>query len=288
VRQEEFVKAIGIGSYYPLLLGRLVHATRTYQYSFMPIAEFERLTEVGERMRIYWFEILERAHFGAITALIRLERWLDAMRGAAESENFLGFASSVRGLVESAADTRYALGDVPRALAATFRYADGAVHGKATAVVLAPDLENDLIHFSHGRKLASGEEAPESHTARCMKEYLKALQGASTGPLHDCYAELCNITHPAAHSVLYLLEKKASGAISFRSDADDVAIRDLCARSRSVIAYAVSEAVTYPLVILRILNRFALPELRMVEAEEISLEHVRVWNEAEALLTKFS
>jgi hypothetical protein len=249
------------------------------------MAEFERLTQVTERMRVYWFEILERAHCGAIAALVRLERWLDGMRGAAELENFLAFASSVRGLVESAADTRYALGDVPRALAAAFAYGYDAVHGYAMAVVLAPDLENDLIHFLYGRKLKSSEEAPESHTAKCMKEYLNALQEASTGPLHDCYAELCNITHPAAHSVLYLLEKKASGAICFRSDADDAAIQDLSARSRSVITYAVSEALTYPLVILRILNRFALPELRMVEAEEISLEHVRVWNEIELLLT---
>lgn len=286
MKQEQFVKATGIGNYYPALLGTLVHAGRAYQYYYMPAAEFDLLADVGQRMRVYWFEILERAHCSAITALIRLERWLEAMRGAAELENFLGFASCVRGLVESAADTRYALGDVPGGLAATFAYSYGAVHGKAISVALAPDLENDLIHFLYGRRLKSGEEAPESHTAKRMKEYLNALQEESTGPLHDCYAELCNITHPAAHSVLYLLEKRASGAICFRSDPDGAAIHDLCARSRSVITYAVSEALTYPLVILRILNRFALAELRTLEAEEISLEHVAVWNEIEHLLAK--
>ena len=82
-----------------------------------------------------------------------------------------------------------------------------------------------------------------------------------------------------------MLEKKASGAICFRNEPDEAAIQDLCSRSATVISYSVSESFLYTLLILRVLNRFGLPELRIVEAEEISLEHVPLWREIEAQLT---
>jgi len=283
MKSDEFAHATGTKTYYPVLMG-LVGASRPYQYFYMPRVEFDRLTDVPEMMRVYWFEIFERAHCAAIAAIVRLERWLDAMRVAAELENFLGFAASFRGLLESAADTRYALGDVPEALASTFAYAYKAIRGKATVAILAPDLENDLIHFLHGRKLKSNEDAPESHAARTMREYLDALQGAAAGPLHQCYRELCNVTHPAADSVLYLLEKDERGTIRFRNGADEAAIQDLCARSGTVVTCAVSESLVYPLLILRILNRLEVPELRTAAAEDISLEDVSSWQEIEAWL----
>jgi len=47
----------------------------------------------------------------------------------------LAFAAAFRGLLESAADTRYALGEVPKALASTFRLAHTAMRGQLSAMV---------------------------------------------------------------------------------------------------------------------------------------------------------
>jgi hypothetical protein len=275
---EEFAAATGIDAYLPFLK-RLVTAERPYRYTYMPSSEYRTLADPVERSRIYWYEILERAHFGAIASLARAEAWIRAMDAAATSENFLAFAASFRGLIEATADARFALGDVPMELATTFRLAHDAVSGKAKLMALAPDLENDLIHFSHARKSKRNESSPETHAAKAMREYLQALQGAPTGPLFTCYEELCNITHPAAHSVLYLVEKATDGSLVFSPRADERAIVDLCARAGTVVTFCVSESLFCPTIILRIINRFGLRALQTPAADAVPLDEVPLWRD---------
>lgn len=280
---EEFVLATGIDVYVPTLK-QLVSAERSFRYTYVSSAEYGTIVDPRERSRIYWYEILERAHFGATASLIRLDRWLQAMDAAATTENFLAFAASFRGLIESTGDARFALGDVPMGLAATFRLAHDAIHGIPKVFALAKNLEDDLIHFSHARKLKKDESSPETHSAKTMREYLQILQGGSSGPLFSCYEELCNVTHPAATSVLYLLEKADDGALVFSSRADERSIVDLCNRGDTVVKFCVSEALMLPIVILRILNRFELPELRTPTVEGIVMDDIPLWREVEAVL----
>jgi hypothetical protein len=253
----------------------------------MPLAQFSKLTEVRERNRVYWYEILERAHCASFMSLLRLDRWLSMVESSAGAVNFVGFAASVRGAIESSADTRYALGDVPAGLASTFRLATRAVRGVLDTVVLAEDLENDLIHFSHGRKLRKGEEPLHAgHITKTMQEYLNALEGGASGPVHECYAELCNVTHPAADSVLYLLEKKDDGSIIFCPTADEEAIQEFRQRWGNTLGFAISTSMLYPIMTLKILNRFGLKELRTPIVESISLENVEEWRVLDLGLTE--
>jgi hypothetical protein len=112
-----------------------------------------------------------------------------------------------------------------------------------------------------------------------------ALQGASTGPLCACYEELCNATHPAADSVHYLLEKRTDGATAFSLQPDEAAISDLCRRGGTVVELCVQECLIYPIIILRLINRFGLQELETPAAEEAWLDEVPLWREIEAQLT---
>jgi hypothetical protein len=269
---------------YAAVLAKLLREERTHRYTYMDIQQFAELSDVRERSRIYWYEIIERAHCASILALLRTERWLSAAVFGAEHKNFLAFAAAFRGLLESAADTRYALGEVPNVLASTFRLAQTAMRGQLSAIVVAPKLEEDLIHFSHGRKLARSEQAPDSHTAKTMQEYLNALERGPSGPMHDAYAELCNITHPAADSVLYLLERGPDGSIAFCSTADEEAIVELCERGGTVFAYALSESLMYPVTILKIINRFQIPELQVPEADSTAVVESSLWDEINEIL----
>jgi hypothetical protein len=246
--------------------------------------KFAALADLAARSQIYRYEIIERAHCASILALLRADRWVSAAVNAAESNNFLAFAAAFRGLLESAADTRFALGEVPEALASTFKVARLAVRVRLSSIVLAPKLEQDLIHFSHGRKLRRGEQAPESHIAKTMQEYLNALEDGPTGPMHDGYAELCNITHPAADSVLYLLEPATDGSIMFSPTADEEAILDLCERGKTVFTYAVSQSLLYPVMILKIVNRFELSGLNTPEADATTLVDTPEWENVEKIL----
>src|ERR1700694_70348 len=54
-----------------------------------------------EGQRIYWLEILYRAHFAASTSLIRTSRWIDAMLALVEHANYTAFMAAYRGCLEA-------------------------------------------------------------------------------------------------------------------------------------------------------------------------------------------
>ena len=53
----------------------------TTRYCFMPTDKYEALLsrDVGEAMRVYWSETLDRAHIAAVTATLRSRHWLSAV-----------------------------------------------------------------------------------------------------------------------------------------------------------------------------------------------------------------
>jgi hypothetical protein len=61
-------------------------------------------------------------------------------------------------------------------------------------------LEDRLIHFSHGRRLAKGEKADPAHAAKQMRDYVQVLSDGGA-KAHELYSVLCSITHPSAESV---------------------------------------------------------------------------------------
>jgi hypothetical protein len=44
-----------------------------------------------EGQRVYWLEMLHRAHFAASTSLIRTARWIDGMLAFSTDPNFTAF-----------------------------------------------------------------------------------------------------------------------------------------------------------------------------------------------------
>src|SRR5205807_1462669 len=67
-------------------------------------------------------------------------------------------------------------------------------------------LEEQLIHFLYGRKLAQSEPAPHFHSAQHMTVYIQALCTDTDRTVEHLYRDLCQIAHPAAQSVHWLLE----------------------------------------------------------------------------------
>jgi len=86
VNSDDFVHLTGIETYYPVLLGHLISSLDSFSYHYMPMADYERLrSNLQEGMRVYWFEIVERAHCASLLALLRLHRWLESMECVLES-----------------------------------------------------------------------------------------------------------------------------------------------------------------------------------------------------------
>lgn len=196
------------------------------QYHFL---DMERFNEIVARdpqrgQRIYWQEMLARAHLAATTSAIRDVRWLHGCLDAASEGNYLIFCSAFRGLLEAAADSIEGLYRAPQCFAENSvrlrRILEGGDTGKE--IFLSPELEDSLIHFSHARKkIALDKEHPESHRARQVREYMRILEEGKLENVIGCYSELCEVTHPSALSVLaYVQGEKTSDATVWKLDTD--------------------------------------------------------------------
>ncbi len=66
-----------------------------------------------EGQRIYWLEILYRAHFAASTSLTRTARWINAMLAFSDDPHFTAFNAAYPGYLEAAADSYHTFRSIP-------------------------------------------------------------------------------------------------------------------------------------------------------------------------------
>lgn len=151
---------------YTKVLDKLRPTLREYDYAFMSEDAYFALSvqSIGAGNRIYIQEILFRAHFGALTALLRQDRWMRGLRDSVVTENYLVFCACLRGFLECAADTFDGLWELPHTLAKSFALFERAMQGGVTeGMMRCGEIEDTLIHFSYGRKLLKGAQVEKSH-----------------------------------------------------------------------------------------------------------------------------
>ena len=205
------------------LLPFIEAATRNQPYPFMDMDAYNALVrERPERAQaIYWREMIMRAHLSCCASLLRHAEWLNALFVAIEGKCFYGTYAACRGFLESSADACYSLSPVPKTLATSLAFIRARLKEKRTdTVFISKELEDRLIHFTHGRKLQRKEIADPVHAAKQIREYLDGLQQLGVADVHALYSELCSITHPSAESVLVWFEgtKEAQEVIWRRTE----------------------------------------------------------------------
>jgi hypothetical protein len=264
----------------------LVPNLKGFEYTFMPDTQFQQLIVVNttHAMEVYWRELLYRAHFAAATSIIRMHGWLAGTIGAANSANFLTFCAAFRGLLEASADSFETLNRTAPTLADAHNIVRNALAGQQRDVVLS-SLEEQLIHFSHGRRLQKGEDAPKSHRAKQATQYIASLQSNTQDLIVDCYSNLCEYTHPSALSVLCYTEANPDRTrIVLQSGNDNVLIEDFCEQYRAVMLPLVALGFVPALMTLRVLNRLPLTALHVPLADSVDLSRSEGWHEIDARL----
>lgn len=234
-------------------IARLTEHDPTYEY--LTLEAFRELLETkpSAGMQCYWREILQRVHFAASVSLFRSFAWFEGMIVAVLYENLLSFSAALRGLVESATDSFYALSGVPERLQAVSPNLPTILNGTFDRVITDGELEDRLIHFSHARKLDKGESVPDSHRAQSVRTYLDFFDQNSTVPVSGLYATLCQITHPAHLSVLAFAKNVGDG---ISNELGYPAIISLAEKNKKAIAELVRHIGAYPLWCLAILDGF--------------------------------
>lgn len=206
--------------------------------------------------RVYWFEILNRAHLSSVTSIIRTCRWAEVAVREHEARNLYGWAASCRSLMEAAGDTGHALGPVPLTLATLHREIKAALKGASSnSIATCQELEDKLIHFSHARKVAKTDIAPVSHKARPSTEYIGFLESMKIVGARDTYADFCEIVHPAEQSVSTLLCKNGTAWI-LDANGEEGSLDTKVAAYQATMAEVLAAALNPPLLILKILHEF--------------------------------
>ena len=228
-----------------------------------------------------WYETLERAHIAAVTAILRSRTWLSAVLSMSSDRNALAFSAAFRGLLESAADTTTALIGTPMTLAHHFPVISDALSGNATTIATSPELEDELIHYSHGRYFKRSERAttPESHITRSVHEYLKVFENLNAEQVAQCYRFLCDLTHPGAPSVWMWLTPLDTRGTEYvlSTEPDEAIIADFLEEYETVALDALMFAFNAPVLVLNTLNYFPIEKLHTPELLNHDLDGIAAW-----------
>ncbi len=131
-----------------------------------------------EAQKQYWLELLGRAYIAAAGTVVRQWQWVDGVCSAYEKAAYLPFAGSLRGLLESTADSMHALQGAPLTLAKLSSHISHILNGDKTNTFIGSDeLEQALIHFTYAKKTrksvsvsyaASIQPSPERYGPGCQ------------------------------------------------------------------------------------------------------------------------
>lgn len=266
-----------------------------YQYPFMSEADSDkicgsaedvsgeqaRIAKAAEIMCIYARELVYRAHYTALMCLRKTHRWIHGMLSAASEPNVLAFVATFRGLVECSADAADVLKLVPVTLAENHERFVRAVRSQASEMWGNPDLENALIHYSHATSKPD-KARPPSHKAKTMREYLDGLANDGVPLVHDCYSELCDMTHPGALGVAWFFAEE-NGEMTFADDRDAAQIAYLCQKYQPMFSPLLCFCID-ALLTLRVINAFDMPGLKVEPVNRWDFGANKNWSRMKAAM----
>jgi len=263
-------------------LASLVAYANDRRYEFLDMDVFNEIIRVdpARGQEIYWRELVDRAHFAATVSSVRHFRWINGCLDAANSGNYLVFCASFRGLLESTSDSFDALYRLPMYFAQNrsliTRIFAREDFGKN--IMVAPEVEQSLIHFSHARKkVALTKESPAEHRAKRVTEYLQILERGRLPNVMDCYGELCEVAHPAALSLSGYIDVERDKSLTVwrvMSHSDARAIRDFRQRYAPLIEQLMMFALNPVVLLLYVLDTYPLDRYRCPPVSNLCLDGI--------------
>lgn len=265
-----------------------IERCRGYPYRISSIENAD--SDLLKAMPIHWRELLERAHLASVHTVLRCARWVDATVAGYERHNLFGFCSSLRGLMEAGGDSTAALREAPVVFAEQRRAIAAILAGRPMSdgdkllVHTSRELEDKLIHYTHGRKVGKKEVTPKSHVAEPSYKYIDAMARVAGERTKDLYGELCSIVHPAHMSVIphFDVEQTEHETRLTLNEYEGDDIDDLLCRYRGEIA-GLLQQLNAPLLTIRVLHTYQMfpkvPEMR-----KFDFSFIREWPRIERAL----
>ncbi|WP_413494052.1 hypothetical protein [Shewanella baltica] len=241
----------------------------------------DKAVEILQQLQsVYVRGIIERSHMACVTTLARTSRWLSSITHSVEDGNALSFASSLRGLLESSADSFHLMKHLHPSLASSFKYIYIALNypkDLKNGLLNFESLENLLIHYAYAKHWKRGEQPPLHHQNKSNTEYIKCLESFDVPGLSDLYSELCQLTHPASPSVFCFIDE-TDNDLTFNPNRDSLVINDILDRYKSSILGMIQYPLNSVLMALALIHRL-VPEWPAMSDEVMS----KIGNSAQTL-----
>lgn len=256
------------------------------KYQFMDYDVYMELLHKNHKLanKQYTVEIFERIHLASAISILRNLKWYEAINQAYVSKNFLAFASSFRGLIESTGDTVYSLQNMSITLAENYTLFCEVLEGRREELVISKELEDLLIHFTHARKLKKGEATEESHKAESAAKYVRQLEVFMKGYL-DFYSDLCKIIHPARDSVFAFINEE-NYSIRIQKEKDKENIEELIKSKKELIELLPQLSFNGALLNLKTLNLFPYINTKTLVLNSVDLNNLAGWGKIETLISR--
>lgn len=256
---------------------------RAVEYKFTPLKNFCRIDSIDELQLVYWGEIVQRLHACGATSIMRFKKWCHAAVTAYHADNYYGFCASLRGLIEACADTYYTISKVTSPVCENFAMIERALRGKAIDPLFSESIEEELIHYTHARKLSRAEkvDCEESHIARQVRTYMDSIGEQS---IQDLYSELCQVSHPSAFSLVpFLVQENDDSPLMLHQVHIDRELNDeILTRHGEAIATASNLTVVPAMCMLKLINEFDAPYTEALRTDATVLafaEQSEMWRD---------
>jgi hypothetical protein len=143
-------------------------------------------------------------------------------------------------------------------------------------VYLLPEIENDLIHFTHARKTLDSD-APRLHDAKTARESISALAPALPD-IAGTYGTLCDYSHPASPTIFRFAAFEADRQVlAFDPRAGSEQLGQLQSIATQIGARLLALGVGPCVLTLRTLNAFGVEEVSTPWANERLPEFSSMW-----------
>lgn len=243
-------------------------------YKYQDIEEFKKINSIEESQLVYWSEMLQRYHFSCATSLLRLKKWFELLELSHEAENYYGFCTALRGLIEACSDSFFLFGKVTFTFSDNFKRIKEAINGKSRLVMLSSEVEDELIHYMYARKLSKTEikDKPDSHRAKFVFKYLENMKSEKMNKL---YSELCQVSHPSMMSFSPFVLSVDEHNIMLHSEYIDGKLnKSILERFADTIYHSAMLAVIPALTGLRIINTLESDLLSSLKTENSAFTYL--------------
>jgi hypothetical protein len=135
-----------------------------------------------------------------------------------------------------------------------------------------------LVHFLYARKLDNNEKksVPKTHRALQTAEYNTIFEEARIPNAKVLYSDLCQLTHPAAHSLGFALDVDERGYF-LNVDHDGEMLEMLLREYRPTLNELLPFAFNAGILTLAVLNHFSIQQFHTPEVGAWDLSSLPLW-----------